>query len=145
MYIGLGCRYVGEMLVTVMVVMVMVMMMVMMMDPVCLGNPSPFRTHLVRNQAALGCRTKGIHQWYVSIKIWFISYYRFNWYYFQAGWFFILKVERGGLHHKLALRRHDWTQDSGLRWGSAFSTYFLAVNLFIPFCQKESIQIKDFL
>ena len=37
---------------------------------------SLFRTHLVRDKTALGCRTKGIHQWYVSIqkyRIWDIA------------------------------------------------------------------------
>ena len=87
---------------------------------------SLFRTHLVRDKTALGCRTKGIHQWYVSIqkyRIWdialvFIECPNQN---CPGVYLFVLKVERGRLHHKLALCCYHRTQNSGLCWGFAFS------------------------
>ena len=34
-----------------------------------------------------------------------------------------LKVECGGLHHKLSLRGHHWTQNRGLYWGFPYFTW----------------------
>ena len=58
--------------------------------------------HLVRDQAALGRRSQGVHQRH---------------------------VERGGLHHQLPLRGHHRTENCGLFWRSK-PPYFL-INLII--------------